>query len=93
LALYDPLPPSLNYVDDSLRYPFGAGEYEAATRAIRWAGVVPPGHLNSALPNFLWGDSDGQGELPRVRFEWEELGSAGMVLPPDVAGRVDEWID
>ena len=21
------------------------------------------------------------------------LGSAGMVLPPDVAGRVDEWID
>jgi uncharacterized repeat protein (TIGR01451 family) len=86
LALRDPLPAGMNYVPGSLHYPFGLGHYDAGTHTIHWEGVQPPVQLVSNELNYVWGDSDGRGELPGVAFAWEDVATTGA----PVSGYDDE---
>jgi uncharacterized repeat protein (TIGR01451 family) len=81
LSLVDPLPPQVDYVPESLRFPFGTGFYDPAQRAIHWAGIQPSGSLRTGEANYLWGDSDGQGELPDVTYAWVDLGERATSVP------------
>lgn len=66
--LDDPLPVHVDLVADSL--PPGAS-YDAPAHAVRWSGTVAA--RTPDYPEYRWGDSDGDGDLSGVTYEWVEL--------------------
>ena len=87
VTVLDPLPTGVEYVADSLAFTAGSGQYDPATRSIRWAGIVPS-QQNTFVntdDDYVWGDSDHQGKLSPVKFGWVEIGDTGIS-----AGRGDE---
>ncbi len=82
VSLRDPLPVGVAYVPDSLRFSDGAGHYDDATRSIVWDGELRAGsnaYLN-ASDDYVWGDSDGNGQLPQVGFAWVDISQTGKAL-------------
>lgn len=73
----DPLPVGIEYVPESLSFTTGAGSYDAATRSIVWQGLVPPSPYVNISDDYAFGDSDAEGELPQVSYEWVELRGTG----------------
>ena len=64
----------------------GPGHYEGYYGAAKYVDKILHGAKPADLP--IAGPTQFTMSANRTA-----LGSAGMVLPPDVAGRVDEWID
>jgi hypothetical protein len=81
VMIQSPLPDGLDYVADSLTYALGTGRYDGAARTILWEGLIPAGRLTSDEPSYLWGDSEGRGEIPGVQFNWRDISSTGVLLP------------
>ncbi|MCX6046909.1 MAG: S8 family serine peptidase, partial [Chloroflexi bacterium] len=82
VSVQDTLPVGATYVPDSLRFTDGAGHYDDATRSIVWDNVLRAGanaYLNTT-DDYIWGDSDGNGQLPQVRFDWVDISQSGKVL-------------
>jgi len=87
VTLRDPLPAGINYVPGTLKYNTGNGRYDAATRSILWNGsTVQQGatYLNLA-DHYVWGDSDGGGEIDDVAHTWLDIAQTGT---PVTAGDI-----
>lgn len=79
VTLRDPLPPGINYVPGTLKYNTGNGRYDAASRSILWTGsTVQRGasYLN-LTDHYVWGDSDGGGEIDAVEHTWLDIAETG----------------
>jgi uncharacterized repeat protein (TIGR01451 family) len=84
-TLIDPLPANVAYVPGSLTYALGSAGYDPVDRVITWTGTLPT--LAGYVPgDYEWGDSDGNGTLPGVTYDWVEISGTGT---PILAG-VDE---
>ena len=70
-GLSDPIPADVTYVPGSLAYTSGIADYNAGDRAITWMGTLPDGsvYVNTS-GDYEWGDSDGNGDVPGVTYEW-----------------------
>ncbi|MFN8486601.1 MAG: S8 family serine peptidase [Caldilineaceae bacterium] len=83
VTVRDPLPPTVEYVPDSLTFTDGAGQYDPATRTIIWNGLLHAGqdsYLNTQS-DYIWGDSEGNGFVPAVPFQWRDIRHTGTNLP------------
>ncbi len=82
VTVRDPLPSTLEYISGTLRYDSGVGSYDPTTHSILWQGRAEGGA--NAYINFtneyVLGDSDGEGVIPNVRYEWQEIGTTGVAL-------------
>lgn len=78
-ALIDPIPAHTTYVPGSLTYTLGTGGYDVGSEVITWTGALPyyyPPYTNSS-GNYEWGDSDGDGTVPDVIFDWVDVSATG----------------
>jgi uncharacterized repeat protein (TIGR01451 family) len=78
LSLLDPLPAGVDFVPGSLKAPFGDGAYDPATRTVHWQGVLPSRPLAPNELAYVWGDSNGNGSLPRVEYDWIDISEGGI---------------
>jgi uncharacterized repeat protein (TIGR01451 family) len=76
-VLSDPIPAGTSY----LRGPectSGTCAYDPARRAINWQGMLPILAGPDAVGGgYAWGDSDGNGSVPAVKFEWTDITGTG----------------
>jgi uncharacterized repeat protein (TIGR01451 family) len=77
-TLMDPIPADATYVSGSLTYTLGTGSYDAVNNAIDWTGTLPAmGTYVNTSGGYEWGDSDGNGVVPGVTFEWIDVSATG----------------
>jgi hypothetical protein len=71
-ALSDTLPEHTSYVSGPI-CSSGQCAYDARRRTISWQGRLPEGDAGGEQGGYTWGDSDGGGEVPGVRFDWIDV--------------------
>jgi uncharacterized repeat protein (TIGR01451 family) len=77
-SLHDPIPANATYVPGSLSYDLGTAHYDSAEDAIVWTGTLPPvGAYVNTSDSYEWGDSDGNGAVPDVDFDWVDVRMTG----------------
>lgn len=81
LALSGPLPAGADFVPGTLRSSLGTGHYDSNTRTIHWQGVLPSRPLTLDEWTYVWGDSDGNGNLPQVEYTWLDITEQGILVP------------
>jgi uncharacterized repeat protein (TIGR01451 family) len=76
-TLYDAIPSGTTYLPGSLAWDLGTAGYDPANDAITWSHTLP--QLSYANPgdDYVWGDSDGNGAVPGVSFDWIDISSTG----------------
>jgi uncharacterized repeat protein (TIGR01451 family) len=80
LSVQDPLPAGVDYLPDSLSYTNGSGHYDPSSRSILWQGAMPSSPFANITDGYIFGDSDGGGELPEVGYEWVDLHKTGKEI-------------
>lgn len=79
VAVTDPLPVGLAYVDGSFRAASGVGGYDPAGHRLLWqgeAGTARPGFVNLGS-RYVWGDTLESGSAPPPDFTWQEIRATG----------------
>jgi uncharacterized repeat protein (TIGR01451 family) len=76
-VLRDPIPLNTTYVSGTLTTTVGTTWYHAGEDAVYWTGVLPArgGYLNTS-GDYEWGDSNGNGTIPGVTFQWQDMTGA-----------------
>ena len=82
VAVLVDLPPALGFVTGSLTATVGTGSYDPEQHTVFWFGLLEPGPTTLVNPtdDYLWGDSDGAGDLANVEFDWTEISGSGQAV-------------
>jgi len=80
-TLRDPIPAGATYVPGSLRHTLGSGGYDPADGVVTWTGTLPDFdvYVNDS-GDYEWGDSDGHGRVPGVRFDWIDATGGAIAI-------------
>jgi uncharacterized repeat protein (TIGR01451 family) len=77
----DPIPAQVTYLPGSVTCTLGSAGYDAANGVITWTGVLPiEGAYVNSSSDYVWGDSNGEGDVPGVRYEWIDISGTGTPL-------------
>ncbi len=77
-TLRDPIPANATYIPGSLTYTSGTGGYDPVNDVITWTGTLPaPGTYVNTSSDYEWGDSDGNGVVPGVAYNWIDISGTG----------------
>ncbi|MEZ4719468.1 MAG: kelch repeat-containing protein [Caldilineaceae bacterium] len=89
VRITDTLPANMTLVPGTLSASTGQAAYDEATHTISWDGeiVSPSSTYVRARGKFTWGDSDGQGDIPDVAYDWEDITGTGSY-----AGSGDDYV-
>ena len=80
-TLRDLIPANSNYVTGSLSYTVGSAGYDPESNVIAWTGSLPGKNVHAnTSENYQWGDSDGNGLIQNVTFEWTDISTTGIPL-------------
>ncbi len=78
-SLSDALPAQLELIPGSLKSSTGTATFDPVRKLIAWAGVLV--QAANAVVNvtdaYLWGDSDGEGEVGNVQVNWIDVSESG----------------
>lgn len=76
------IPEGAAYVPGSLSYTVGSGTFNAGDDTVNWSGLVTSGDtvfVNDG-DDYVWADSDGQGGIPGVEFQWIDVRNSGTFI-------------
>lgn len=79
VTLSDPLPSDTTFVPDSLTYTVGSAGY--TNGVITWTSqVLAMAVYANTSGGYQWGDSNGNGVVPGVNYDWIEISNSGALV-------------